>query len=378
MRAFVLAMLLVPLIASAAPDRCGNSATPSAAFAAPGSHAVAQRTYTFVDTSRVTPPNKTYPGAPQRTLVTEVWYPTGSPSGALLGDAPYPLVVHSHGYLDNRLGEAYATRHLASHGYVVVAIDYPLSTSLAPGGPTIDDTANQPGDASFVIDRILEKASTPGDELFGLVDAEHIGASGLSLGGLTTMLLTYHRELRDPRIDAALPMAAPSCFFTKKFFRTSDAPLLIMLGTTDALVPIAENGQRSWRNAHRKKYFVTLENGSHTGFSGFASLFDQSQHFDKIGCSALLAGLGDALNDPNLFAGLGTKRDGVNAAPDRCPLPCTDTPVDPSMGAERHHELVRIVLTAFFDAYHKGDAGARCALDKGIDAEQGDLDVRSR
>jgi predicted dienelactone hydrolase len=378
MRLAAAIVVLFATVASAAPDRCGNGATPSAAFAATGPHAVAQRTYTFVDRSRPTPANKTYPGAPQRTLVTEVWYPTSSPSGAMLDDAPYPVVLHSHGYLDNRLGESYATRHLASHGYVVIAVDYPLSNGGAPGGPTVADTANQPGDASFALDRILEKAATPGDELAGLIDADHVGASGLSLGGLTTLLLTYHRELRDPRIDAALPMAAPSCFFTKKFFRTSDAPLLIMHGTTDALVPIVENGQRAWRNAHRKKYFVTLDNGSHTGFSEFATFFDQSVHFDRLGCSALLAGLGDSLNDPNLFAGLGTKRDGVNAGGNRCPLPCGETPVDPSMGAERQHELARIMMTAFFDAYLKDDAGARCALDKGIDAEQGDLDVRSR
>ena len=54
------------------------------------------------------------------------------------------------------------------------------------------------------------------------------------------------------------------------------------------------------------------------------------------------------------------------------------TIVDPGMDATRHHELTRIALTAFFDAHLKGDAGARCAIAKGIDAEQGDMTVRSR
>lgn len=381
MRSLLLIVaLLVTTAAVAAPKPCGKGSAPesSAAFAVPGPYPVVQRTVTFVDASRPTPPNKTYPGAPTRTLVTEVWYPGSSVDGALLDPGPYPIVVHSHGFLDSRLGEAYATRHLASHGYVVVAPDYPLSNGGAPGGATIDDVQHQPADASFVLDQILTRSATPGDELFGKVDPERIGASGLSLGGLTTLLLTYHRDLRDPRIDAALAMAAPSCFFTKRFFRTSTVPVLIMHGTTDALVPIAENGQRTWRNARGRKYFVTLENGSHTGFSDFATLFDQTQHFDRLGCQALLGGLGNALDDGTAFEQLGGKREGIDPRPSRCPLPCTGTITDPAMGGARHHELARTAMTAFFDAHLKSDASARCTLARGLDAEQSDLDVRSR
>ena len=93
---------------------------------------------------------------------------------------------------------------------------------------------------------------------------------------------------------------------------------------------------------------------------------------------ALLQGLGDSVNDGSPFAALGGKREGIDAGPGRCPLPCTGTIVDPGMDATRHHELTRIALTAFFDAHLKGDAGARCAIAKGIDADQGDMTVRSR
>ncbi len=371
-----LLALIAATPASARPCKPG-AATPSSVFAAIGPYPVVQRTMTFVDTSRATPPNRTYPGAPSRTLVTEVYYP-GSVEGALLGTGDYPLVVHSHGFLDVRVGEAYIGRHLASWGYVVVSPDYPLSNGGAPGGATVDDVLNQPGDASFLIDQILAKAATPGDELFGKVDPERIGASGLSLGGLTTLLLTYHRDVRDRRIDAAASLAAPSCFFTKRFFRTAKVPTLVMHGTTDALVPIAENGERVFRLLRGKKYFATLENGSHTGFTGFATAFDPTEHYDRIGCSALLQGLGDTLADGTAFETLGGKREGIDASPDRCPLPCTGAIVDPGMDATRHHELTRITLAAFFAAHLKNDAGARCAIAKGVDAEQGDMTVRSR
>lgn len=378
MRLLLAALLLLPALAGAASKPCaGGVQATSADFEARGPYPVTKTTFTFVDTSRVTPPNKTYPGAPQRTLVTDVYYP-GSVGGALLDGAPYPLVIHSHGYLDARNGEAYVLDHLASHGYVVVSADYPLSNGGAPGGATIDDIANQPGDARFIIDQVLAMSATTGGPLSGKIDPERIGASGLSLGGLTTLLLTYHRDLRDPRIRAALPMAAPSCFFTKRFFKTSTAPLLVMHGTTDALVPLRENGQRTFRNARGHRHFVTLANGSHTGFTGFADLFPQEEHFDRIGCAGLLAGLGSALDDGTAFQSIANPRAGVEVDQKRCPLPCTEEPVDPSMSAARHHELTRLVATAFFDAYLKNDAGARCFIARGLDTEQGDTDVRSR
>ncbi len=372
------ALLLLPALAAAASKPCaGGAKATSADFEARGPHPVTKTTFTFVDTSRVTPPNKTYPGAPQRTLVTDVYYP-GSADGALLDGAPYPLVIHSHGFLDARSGESYVLDHLASHGYVVVSADYPLSNGGAPGGATIDDVANQPGDARFIIDQVLAMSAAPGGPLSGKIDAERIGASGLSLGGLTTLLLTYHRDLRDPRIRAALPMAAPSCFFTKRFFKTTNAPLLVMHGTSDALVAYRENGQRTFRNARGHRHLVTLADGSHTGFTGFADLFPPGQHFDRIGCQGLLAGLGSALDDGTIFQSLGNARAGVDVDPGRCPLPCTEEPVDPGMGAARHHELTRLVATAFFDAYLKNDAGARCFIARGLDTEQGDTAVRSR
>src|SRR3990172_4593633 len=111
----------------------------NADFAA-GPFPVGVKTVTFVDASRPTPANGTFPGAPQRTLVTEIWYPAlaaGRDAPVDLSGAPYPIVVHSHGFLDNRNGEAYVGQHLASRGFVVAAPDYPLSNGGAPGGATL-------------------------------------------------------------------------------------------------------------------------------------------------------------------------------------------------------------------------------------------------
>ena len=49
-------------------------------------------------------------------------------------------------------GGAYLAEQLASLGYVVVAVDYPLTNGLAPGGPDVKDVVNQLADVSFLID----------------------------------------------------------------------------------------------------------------------------------------------------------------------------------------------------------------------------------
>ena len=84
----------------------------------PGPCPVESQTLTLVDDSRTTDSNGSFPGAPSRTLVTEVWYP--SPANAACPPA-FPLIVHAHGFFGTRSQSDFLTRHLASHGYVVVS-----------------------------------------------------------------------------------------------------------------------------------------------------------------------------------------------------------------------------------------------------------------
>ena len=377
----LLAAALLVAVASAVPAHarpgCGRGATTTADWAAPGPHPVGHETITLVDTSRRTPANGSYPGASSRTLVTDVWWPTDRAD-------PAPLVVVSHGYLDSRQGEAYLGQHLASRGYVVAAPDFPLSHLGSPGGPTLNDIQNQPGDVSFVIDQILQRTRTPGDPLQGHVDGRRIGATGLSLGGLTTLLVTYHRDLRDKRISAAMPIAPVGCFLTPRFFRTARTPLLVMQGTTDLIVPFAENGQRAFDDSRRPHLLVALDGGSHTGFAGYLAALPPTQHYDKsIGCSALLQGLGNQLADPNdtAFNALATRGAGVSTDAGRCPLPCAPDAVaaaQPGMSAARQQEVARIAAAAFFDAWLADNRPARCFLWKTFAAENHDISVHGR
>jgi predicted dienelactone hydrolase len=209
------------------------AASESARRLAAGPLAVGTSDHTFVDTSRATDANGDFPGAPERTLEATLWYPEGKPG-------PHPLVVYSHGFMSSRGENVPLAELMASHGYVVASVDYPLTNGHAPGGPTVDDAVSQPGDVSYVIDTLLgwTEDARPFE---GSIDPRRIGVAGLSLGGLTTTLVTFHPKLRDPRIAAAVSIAGPAAFFSPEFFAQADVPFLMIAGTGDAMVEFGAN-----------------------------------------------------------------------------------------------------------------------------------------
>jgi len=358
---------------------CSGSQKGSVDYAAVGPHGVGLHTYTFVDSSRPTMANNEYPGAPDRTFAVDVWYPATTMM-TLERDAPldksggpYPLIVHSHGFMDNRHGESFLGEHLASHGYVVAALDYPLSNGAAPGGATILDTVNQPGDFKFVVDQLIAESAKADSIIPNAFDITRLGASGLSLGALTTLLATFHPRLRDDRIKAAFTMAPPACFLLPAFYTTAKVPLLIVHGEADLIVPIMENGVRAFERAQDPRELVMLKNASHTGFTSLASVLDPTQSYDRVGCMAINGHI-----DVSSFSSIGTEAEGIS--PDRtvCPDPCTATPVDPPLDADRQHELATILAHAHFDANLKGDASAKKFLADRVASENTEMDLRLR
>ncbi len=341
-------------------------------YRAAGARQVGFRTFSYVDSTRPTPANHEYPGAATRTLTVEVWYPASAPEGTMrdapldVSGGPFPLILHSHGFMDSRLGEGYLAEHLASHGYVVASPDYPLSKGGAPGGSTVHDVPQQPGDVRFVIDRLLADSA-----LAGALDPTRIAASGLSLGGLTSLLATYHPTLRDPRLRAVLAMAAPSCFLTAPFYKNSTAPLLLVHGDADVLVPPEPNSMRAFERDAGPRELVLLRRGTHTGFAGYASLFDPMEHYDKIGCAAIVNSI-----DVTSFAGLGSEEQGISADSSVCPPPCQAPADGVPMAAERQQELVKALALAFFDRELRGAADADQFLTSTVTSEANEVTVR--
>ena len=346
-----LAVLLTgAFLASAPPPPPAGSE--SARRLEPGPLAVGSVDRRFVDGSRPTAANGDFTGAPERTLEATLWYPLGQ-------STPHPLLVYSHGFMSMRGENVPLAELLASHGYVVVSVDYPLTNRRAPGGPNVADAVNQPGDVRFIVDQILgwSESERP---FAGSIDRERIGALGLSLGGLTTTLAAFHPRLRDPRIRAALSIAGPAAMFDQRFFATTDLPFLMVAGTADAMVDFQTNAAPIPSKVARGG-LLTVDGASHAGFAAFADMFPLRllDNPDSLGCRALVGNL-ESRGVENPFAGLGGPEDGVVLDGNFSP-PCAHGAPEEVLAAGRQLMITRLAALAFFESQFARDPAERAS-----------------
>lgn len=143
-------------------------------------------------------------------IVADVFYPTNSPASSkceksvwvrkpFLRDAPfeeekttgkehkkYPLVIFSHGFQGDRLGNTWIAEDLVNAGYMVIALDHPKGNSYESSDEFIYTTLWQrPKDISTILDYVL---SDP--QLALHIDKNRIAVGGFSLGGMTALWLT--------------------------------------------------------------------------------------------------------------------------------------------------------------------------------------------
>ncbi len=238
----------------------------------PRTFAVGVQTEAFVDASRPTPANGTYPGSPSRPLPTLVLYPARGPAGgpdrpgATPATGPFPLLVFSHGIDSNGADYEPLLRQWAAAGYVVAAPTFPLSNHDAPGGDTVADYRHQSGDVSYVITAMLRQAHDRASRFRGLINPGRIAAVGHSLGASTTLGVAVNSCCVDPRIRAAVSLEGIELpFGTGTYFEGRTPPLLLFHGDADKTVPYAAS-QRLFADAPAPKFFVTLHGAPHTAF----------------------------------------------------------------------------------------------------------------
>ncbi len=333
-------LLLVSLLTYALtmPEPLADGA-PSEAWLSPGPFSVAMTDRVFVDEARETAANGDAPSLPNRTFPTSIWYPVDS-----MGS--HPLIVHSHGFVSERGDMAYVAELLASHGYVVAAANYPLTSGSTAGGPNANDLVNQPADVSFLIDSVLGLSG--GDKPFdGEVDTSRIGLMGYSLGGITTTLATYHPRLRDKRVAAAVSVAGPTAGLVRKFYETSDVPFMMIAGTADALIDFEFNAAIIPARV-RNSVLVGIDRGTHLGFGSIAEPWLRLMHHpDGLGCAAVLANA-DAETDSFIRA-LGDEADGI-VPDDNIPAVCETMPDVKALHPGRQQMITRIAILSFFES----------------------------
>lgn len=253
-------------------------------------------------------------------------------------DAPVPVVVFSHGFGGFRLQSVDYTTHLASRGYVVIALDHPgrMMGDILPClfSPPLDGCnlafGDDPAPAQLTVAADWVASLPEDDPLAALVDVEHIGLTGHSAGGGSTGTLGDE----DERYDALLPMAyGPTV--------ARDVPMLTMGGSCDGVVRIGDvtAGEAASTDAR----LLTIAGAGHLAFSDLCDL-------DLAGLAADTLDGRDDLNATiyNSLLSLGT-----DGCPERAPDPavCDDAAyLDLATSAA----IVRGASTLFFDAELKG------------------------
>lgn len=129
---------------------------------------------------------------------------------------PFPLVVASPGFGGRYFALLFYGLRLASHGFVVAAVQHYHDGSpydIEPGDSIDTAMYNRPLDLSFAIDKLLERNNQPGDVLDYSMRPHQIAALGHSLGGYAAMVLAGGDDVacgspEDPLQDTCLPARA--------------------------------------------------------------------------------------------------------------------------------------------------------------------------
>jgi dienelactone hydrolase len=352
--------------------RCQASAeTPQRTdYSKPGSFAVGSIEMTFDDSSRPITATDKHAAAPSRRLVTTIYYPAASQTPLigqtpLAAGGPFPMLMYSHGYSSSRDEGAPVAKQAASYGYIVVVPEFPLTNIAANNGaPDVTDAANQPGDVTYLIDQMLALAADSSSLFANAVDETRIGALGVSLGGLTTWLVSFHPKLHDPRIKAAVPIAGLSSFFAQGFYHTRELPVLILHGDIDAFIDYELNARRSFTRAAPNARLITIAKGTHAAFGAqldadttaalnalLAPAGADPSNPDGLGCGAVGATLQDT--GPEFLASFGGKDDFIELDPNSATVkPCQGTEyTKPALDAFEQEGIAVSSAVAFFEAY---------------------------
>ncbi|MEH1863979.1 MAG: alpha/beta hydrolase [Nostoc sp.] len=232
-----------------------------------------------------------------------------------------PLIVFSHGLGSVRTDLRYLAEHLASHGYVVAAVEHPgsnedninsaLQGKTRPVKP--QEFLNRPQDVSFVLDELEKLNQTANHPLQGKLATMNAMVVGYSFGGGTALALaggelqlerlkqrckknlailslgeamqciaqelpenTY--QLRDMRIKQAIALnPTTSLIFGETGLTKVQIPTLVLAGSADKTTPALTEQIVGFDKIPSPKWLVGIVGGTHL------SVKDPSKTMDQIG-----------------------------------------------------------------------------------------------
>jgi dienelactone hydrolase len=183
--------------------------------------------------------------APERTLPTYVWTPSGS--------GPFPLVVFIHGYDVGPLTYERFCSTLAAAGYVVAAPSFPLEDPASGLGLNEADLPNEAADVSFVI------TTLGGGPLASKIDLKEVAVVGHSDGADVALMMSYEQGTSDGRVRAVVSDAPDPI---SRSAVSSSVPLLLIQGTADSVVPYSAS-ETVFSQVQAPIYYLSLIGADH-------------------------------------------------------------------------------------------------------------------
>jgi predicted dienelactone hydrolase len=214
---------------------------------APGPFTVGHTTLSLSDATRARP------------LLTDVWYPTAPAARR------FPLVLVAHGNCGSRTNYRFLTAHVASHGFVVAAPDFPglTRTDCQNGASRGDFPSGPPLDLVF-LHTTLHDRDGPAATIARAVGGRRTGLIGHSLGGLAVL----EAALRDAHLRAvvALAPAAAASLGVELSASRPRRPILVVGGGADDTVPFTVT-TRFFAALEAPAVLVGIAGGTHAGFT---------------------------------------------------------------------------------------------------------------
>lgn len=235
--------------------------------------------------------------------------------------ATKPVIIYSHGLGSVRTDLRYLAEHLASHGYVFVAVEHPGSnqTNVDSGLQGKNkllkpqEFLDRPKDISFVLDELAKINQTPNNPLAGKLATDNVMVIGYSFGGGTALALAggelqldklkercgqnlavlslgeaaqcvaqelpnNNYQLRDARIKQAIALnPTSSLMFGNTGLTQVQVPTLILASSADKTTPALTEQVVGFYKIPAPKWLVGVLGGTHL------SVKDPSTTLDQIG-----------------------------------------------------------------------------------------------
>lgn len=232
-----------------------DTPTPAASPARgePGDYRVAETRYTFTEHTRA---------VGTRILHVRVRFPVAQAASATTAGM-FPLVVFAPGFIQCDDSYSALLRQWTSAGYVVAAVEFPL-TNCHVLKPDESDLSNQPADMAYVIQRLLSLSARRGDALTGLISPSRVGVAGQSDGGDTVAAMAAMSCCRYPGLRAVMVLSGAEWPYLRgRWFSAPTPPMLFVQGTADTVNPPSASIQLYKADTTGRRYYLELFGADH-------------------------------------------------------------------------------------------------------------------